>query len=76
MSYCSAITHGTENAGKTRPEEMFAKRSTKYLACGTQGHGFDSREDGFAFHVFKLAVMIVIVHCNMPILMPVAYKIV
>ena len=58
------IHQGAENARKTRQEESFAKWSTKYLACGMQGCGFDSREEGFAFHVFKLAVMIV--HCNMP----------
>ena len=66
------INQGTENTGKTRQEESFAKWSTKYLACGMQGCGFDSQEEGFAFHAFKLAVMIV--QCNMPILMPVVYK--
>ena len=43
------INQGTENTGKTRQEESFAKWSTKYLACGKQGCGFDSREEGFAF---------------------------
>ena len=36
---------------------------------GSQGRGFESREDGFTFNVFKLAIMIV--QCNVPILMPV-----
>ena len=36
---------------------------------GSQGRGFEPREDASAFHVFKLTIMIV--QCNVSILMPV-----
>ena len=67
------LHQGAENGRKTSPDESFAKWSTKSLACGMQGSGFDSREDGFHFDVFNLAIMIV--QFNTPILMPVVYKI-
>ena len=49
-------------AGKMRPEESFAKWSCK------------TKRTVFAFSVFKLTILIV--QCNVPIMMPVVYKIV
>ena len=53
---------------KMRPEEWVCKWSYKSL-LGSQGCRFEPLEDASAFHVFKLAIMIV--QCNVPILMPV-----
>ena len=67
-SYYSATLPGRWNAGKTRPEESVCKWNHK-SSLGSQGRRFEPREDASAFHVFKLAIMIV--QCNVPILMPV-----
>ena len=65
------LHQGAGNAGTTRPEESIAKWSYK-STCGSEGRGFEPREDGSAFHVFNPAVMVV--QCNVPILMPVELK--
>ena len=53
---------------KRGQKSRFASGATN-LCLEPQGRGFEPREDASAFHVFKLAIMIV--QCNVPILMPV-----
>ena len=73
-SHHSATLPGCRKCQKNESRRVICKWSYKSL-LGAQGCRFESREEGFfAFHGFKL--MIMIVQCNVTILMPVVYKIV
>ena len=69
MSYYSAALPGCWKAGKRGQMSCLPSGATN-LACGTQGRGFNSWEDGFCFSCLQACDWL----NDVPILMPVVYK--